>query len=62
MLQILNQKGNMQRIFVEFQADGGIDAMENMFYSMDFRIKEEIGKDTKPQQGWWNDISKECNY
>ena len=28
--------------------------MENMFYSIDFRIKEEIG--------WWNDTSKECNY
>jgi hypothetical protein len=48
MLQILNQKGNMQRIFVEFWADGGIDAMENMFYSIDLRTKEEIGKDTKP--------------
>jgi len=29
-------------------ADGGTDAMENMFYSIEYRIKEEIGKDAKP--------------
>ena len=32
----------------ELCADGGVDAMENMFYSIEFRIKEEIGKDAKP--------------
>jgi hypothetical protein len=27
----------------ELYADGGLDAMENMFYSIEFRIKEESG-------------------
>jgi hypothetical protein len=27
--------------------DGGTDAMENMFYSIEFRVKGEIGKDAK---------------
>lgn len=38
----------------ELYADGGTDAMENMFYSIEFRIKEEIGKDAKPYRAWWN--------
>jgi hypothetical protein len=25
--------------------DGGVDAMENIFYPIEVRIKEEIGKD-----------------
>jgi hypothetical protein len=28
--------------------------MENMFYSIEFRIKAEIGKDAKPYHAWWN--------
>jgi hypothetical protein len=32
--------------------------MENMFYSIEFRIKEEIGKDAKPYRVWWNSILK----
>jgi hypothetical protein len=31
----------------ELHADGGTDAMENMFYSIEFRIKDELGKDAK---------------
>jgi hypothetical protein len=38
------------------------DALENMFYSIEFRIKEEIGKDAKPYRSWWNNISPEWNY
>jgi hypothetical protein len=29
---------------VELYADGGVDAMENMFYPIEFRVKEEIGR------------------
>ena len=46
----------------EIGRDGGIDAMENMFYSIDFRLKEEIGKDAKPYRLWWNNISGEWKY
>ena len=33
--------------------------MENIFYPIEFRVKEEIGKDTRPYRSWWNDITKE---
>jgi hypothetical protein len=42
--------------------DGGTDAMENMFYSIEFRIKEEIGKDAKQYRSWWNNITPEWKY
>jgi hypothetical protein len=46
----------------ELYSDGGIDAMENMFYSIEFRKKDEIGKDAKPYRSWWNNISSEWKY
>ena len=46
----------------ELYADGGTHAMENMFYSIEFRIKDEIGKDAKPYRSWWNNISPEWIY
>jgi hypothetical protein len=33
--------------------------MKNMFYPIEFRLKEEIGKDAKPYRSWWNDIAKD---
>jgi hypothetical protein len=38
-----------------------------MFYSLEFRVKEEIGKDAKPYRAWWNnnnnnDITEEWKY
>ena len=46
----------------ELHNDGGIDSMENMFYSIEFRVKEEISKEAKPYRSWWNDISDEWRY
>ena len=43
-------------------ADGGVDAMENIFYPIEFRIKEEIAKDAKPYRSWWNNITEEWKY
>ena len=54
-----------QRVFTvgkELYSDGGIDTMENTFYSIEFRIKDEIGMDAKPYRSWWNDISSEWKY
>lgn len=54
-----------QRVFMigkELHNDGGIHAMQNMFYSIKFRVKEEIGKEAKPYRSWWNDISDEWRY
>ena len=46
----------------ELYADGGTDAMENMFYSIEIRIKDEIGKDAKQYRSWWNRISDNRKY
>ena len=54
-----------QRVFTigkELYSDGGIDTMENMFYSIEFRIKDGIGKDANPYRSWWNGISSEWKY
>jgi len=56
------KKQRVSTIGKELYADGGTDAMENMFYSIEFRIKEEIGKEAKPYRSWWNGISNEWKY
>jgi hypothetical protein len=52
----------VEEIGKELFSDGGIDAMENMFYSIEFRVKDEIGKDAKPYRSWWNEISNDWKY
>ncbi|MGH9973991.1 MAG: hypothetical protein ACRD93_08855 [Nitrososphaeraceae archaeon] len=46
----------------EVYEDGGNDAMDNMFYSIEFRIKGEIDKDASQYRSWWNNISNEWKY
>jgi hypothetical protein len=57
-----SKKRRMEDIGRELYADGGTDAMENMFYSIEFRIKEEIDKDAEPYRLWWNNISSKWKY
>jgi hypothetical protein len=57
-----SKKKRIEDIGRELYADGGIDAMENMFYSIEYRIKDEISKDAKPYRSWWNNISPEWKY
>jgi hypothetical protein len=56
------KKKRAEEIGGEIYADGGLDAMENLSYSIEFRIKEEIGKDAKPYRSWWNNVSEEWRY
>ena len=56
------KRQRVEEIGRELYADGGVDAMENMFYPIEFRIKEEIGKDAKPYSSWWNNITEEWKY
>ena len=42
--------------------DGGVDAMENMFFAIQNRVKEEIGKDSQPFRSLWNGNSEEWKY
>jgi hypothetical protein len=46
----------------EVHADGGTDAMEDMFYSIESRIKDELGMDAKQYRSWWNNLSNEGKY
>lgn len=57
-----SKKKRMEEIGTELYDDGGADAMENMFYSIEFRIKDEIGRDAKPYRSWWNNIAPEWKY
>ena len=57
-----SKKKRIKEIGKELYNDGGTDAMENMFYSIEFRIKDEIGRDAKPYRSWWNNISSEWSY
>ena len=51
-----------EEIGKELFSDGGVDAMENMFYSIEFRVKDEIGQDAKPYRSLWNGISNDWKY
>jgi hypothetical protein len=42
--------------------DGGVDALENMFFVIKNRIIEEIGKDPSPFRSLWNGNSEEWKY
>jgi hypothetical protein len=52
----------IKEIGYESFADGGIDALENMYFSIEHRIKDEISKDAKPYRSLWNGISSEWSY
>ena len=56
------KKQRVKEIGIELYNDGGTDAMENIFYSVDIRIKEEIGKDIEENRSWWNGVSEDWKY
>jgi hypothetical protein len=56
------KKARVQEIGRQLYADGGTDALENMFFSIEHRVKEEIGREAKPYRSWWNGIAGEWKY
>ena len=56
------KKNRISEIGKDLYLDGGVDAMENMFFAIQNRITEEIRKDPKPFRSLWNENSKEWNY
>ena len=56
------KKGRVTDIGRELYEDGTADALENMFFSIEHRIREEIGHDARPYRAWWNGIASEWNY
>jgi len=60
--EVEGKKSRISEIGKDLYLDGGVDAMENMFFAIQNRITEEIGKDSKPFRSLWNENSKEWNY
>jgi hypothetical protein len=56
------KKKRVYEIGKELFSDGGVDAMENMYFAIEHRISEEIKKDPKPYRSWWNNITNEWKY
>lgn len=59
---LAGKKERVEEIGHEFYADSGVDALENMFFSIEHRVKEEIGSNAKPYRAWWNGIAPEWKY
>ncbi len=60
--EVEGKKSRISKIGKDLYLDGGVDAMENMFFAIQNRITEEIGKDPKPFRALWNENSKEWKY
>lgn len=60
--EIPKTKDRIVEIGKELYADGGVDALENMFFALENRIKEEIGKDPRPFRSLWNGNTDQWNY
>ena len=56
------KKSRISEIGGELYADSGVDAMETMFFAIQNRITEEIGKDPKSFRALWNGNSEEWKY
>ena len=41
---------------------GALDALENFFFVLENRIKEEIGQDPKPFRSLWNGLDDNWKY
>lgn len=56
------KKDRVAEIGKELHADGGVDALENMFFAIEHRIKDEIGADARQYRAWWNGIDAGWKY
>jgi len=60
--ELEEKKKRIIEIGKELYNDGGVDALENFFFAIENRIKEEIGKDPKPFRSLWNGIDDNWKY
>lgn len=56
------KKRRVEEIGRELYSDGGTDALENMFFALENRIRDEIGGDARPLRAWWNGLATEWKY
>ena len=60
--EIAEKKNRIKQIGKELFDDGGVDALENFFFALSNRIKEEFGKDIDSFKPLWNALSDEWKY
>ena len=51
------KRKRVEEIGHDLYADGGTDALENMFFALENRLKDEIGADARPYRSWWNGVA-----
>ena len=61
-LEVIEKKKRIMEIGQELFLDGGIDALENFFFSLKNRIIQEIEKDPSPLRSLWNGLTPEWHY
>jgi hypothetical protein len=60
--EITEKKKRISEIGQELFLDGGIDALDNFFFSIKNRIIGEIEKDPSPLRSLWNGLTTEWHY
>jgi len=54
--EVEEKKKRISEIGKELYADGGLDALENFFFSLKNRIEGEINQDPSPFKTLWNGL------
>ena len=60
--EVIEKKKRITEIGQELFLNGGIDALENFFFSLKNRIIQEIEKDPSPLRSLWNGLTPEWHY
>ena len=60
--EISAKRRRVEEIGRELYSDGGLDALENMFFALENRIKDEIGADARHFRAWWNGLDPSWKY
>jgi hypothetical protein len=61
-VEVASKKKRIGEIGHELYLDGGIDALNNFFFSLKNRITQEIEKDPSPLRYLWNGLTPEWHY
>ena len=60
--EVEQKKVRITEVGKEIFDDGGVDALENFYFTISNRIQGEIEKDIAPFRQLWNDFSDEWKY
>ena len=60
--RLRSKKERFFEIGQELYDDGGIDALENMFFTLNNRVEGEINTDASKYKSWWNGITEKWKF